>query len=77
MRDLADAAQDFFGYPTVVINNAGIGAGAALLGEGSLKDWQKVLAVNTWGVIHGCEVFVPLVRKAGRGGMNRTGLHSA
>lgn len=69
VRDLADEAQTYFGLPTIVINNAGIGAGGRRVGEGSMRDWRKVIDVNTWGVVHGCEVFVPLLRRAGRGGV--------
>ncbi|PWN01006.1 short-chain dehydrogenase [Nocardioides silvaticus] len=70
VRDLAVAAQDWFQKaPDLVINNAGIGAGGLPVGESSLDDWQRTLGVNLWGVIHGCHVFVPLLREAGRGGV--------
>ena len=63
VRALADAAQDWFrGPPTLVINNAGIGAGGTPIGEVSLDDWQWVLGVNLWGPIHGCHVFTPILR---------------
>lgn len=64
---LADAARSFFGgAPTVVINNAGVGAGGAPIGEIDLGDWKWVLGVNLWGPIHGCHVFAPMLRDAGR-----------
>jgi len=64
---LADTAQSWFGHaPTVVINNAGVGAGGAPIGEIDLADWQWVLGINLWGPIHGCHVFAPLLREAGR-----------
>ncbi|KKF03358.1 SDR family NAD(P)-dependent oxidoreductase [Mycolicibacterium obuense] len=64
---LADAARSFFdGAPTVVINNAGVGAGGASIGEIDLADWKWVLSVNLWGPIHGCHVFAPILREAGR-----------
>lgn len=64
---LADAARSFFdGAPTVVINNAGVGAGGASIGEIDLADWKWVLSVNLWGPIHGCHVFAPILRDAGR-----------
>ncbi|RMI35434.1 SDR family NAD(P)-dependent oxidoreductase [Nocardia stercoris] len=70
VRRLADTAQDRFGGPpAVVINNAGIGAGGPVVGEFALMDWQRTLAVNLWGVVHGCHVFVPLLREAGRGAL--------
>ncbi|MFE3544971.1 SDR family NAD(P)-dependent oxidoreductase [Nocardia sp. NPDC059177] len=67
---LAEVAGDWFGGPpAVVINNAGIGAGGPPVGEFSLADWQRTLGVNLWGVIHGCHVFAPLLRAAGRGAL--------
>jgi NAD(P)-dependent dehydrogenase (short-subunit alcohol dehydrogenase family) len=65
---LAKEAQDWFGGPpTVVINNAGVGAGGMPIGEVSLDDWQWVLNVNLWGPIHGCHVFAPILREANYG----------
>ena len=67
---LAADAQDWFGGPpTVVINNAGVGAGGLPIGEVSLDDWHWVLGINLWGPIHGCHVFAPILREAGYGGI--------
>jgi NAD(P)-dependent dehydrogenase (short-subunit alcohol dehydrogenase family) len=67
---LATDAQDWFGGPpTVVINNAGVGAGGLPIGEMSLDDWQWVLDINLWGPIHGCHVFAPILREARYGGI--------
>lgn len=64
---LADAAQSWFGGPpTLVVNNAGVGAGGAVIGETDLDVWRRVLDVNLWGPIHGCHVFAPILRAAGR-----------
>lgn len=65
---LAQQAQTFFdsgpttGCLNLVINNAGIGAGGRPVGEIGLTDWRRTMDVNLWGVIHGCEVFTPLLR---------------
>ncbi|QIV80914.1 SDR family NAD(P)-dependent oxidoreductase [Mycolicibacterium frederiksbergense] len=65
VQALADAAQNWFdGAPTLVINNAGVGAGGTPIGEVSLDDWNWVLGVNLWGPIHGCHVFTPILRAA-------------
>lgn len=62
---LAAAADDWFGGPpTLVINNAGVGAGGTPIGEISLDDWNWVLGINLWGSIHGCHVFTPILRAA-------------
>ncbi|MFI5509431.1 SDR family NAD(P)-dependent oxidoreductase [Mycobacterium sp. NPDC051804] len=67
---LAKEAQSWFdGPPTVVINNAGVGAGGLPIGEMSIDDWQWVLDINLWGPIHGCHVFAPILREAGYGGI--------
>jgi NAD(P)-dependent dehydrogenase (short-subunit alcohol dehydrogenase family) len=67
---LAKEAQSWFGGPpTVVINNAGVGAGGLPIGEMSLEDWQWVLDINLWGPIYGCHVFAPILREAGYGGI--------
>lgn len=66
---LATEAQDWFGgVPTVVINNAGVGAGGLPIGEVSIDDWNWVLNVNLWGPIHGCHVFAPILRESGQPG---------
>ncbi|WP_280274139.1 SDR family NAD(P)-dependent oxidoreductase [Nocardia wallacei] len=59
----------FGGPPTLVINNAGVGIGGKPVGDIGFDDWQWALGINLWGVVHGCEVFAPQLRAAGRGGI--------
>ena len=67
---LAEMAQDWFGDPpTLVINNAGVGAGGTAIGDTDIDDWNWVLGINLWGPIHGCHVFAPILREAGYGGI--------
>lgn len=67
--DLAARAQQWFeGPPTLVINNAGVGAGGTPVGETDLHDWAWTLGINLWGPIHGCHVFTPILRAAGSSG---------
>lgn len=67
MTALADKAEDWFGAaPSLVINNAGVGA-SGNIGEMSMDTWKWVLDINLWGVIHGCHVFVPRLQAAGQG----------
>ena len=71
---LADAAERWFARPAdLVVNNAGIGAGGVVIGEMGLDLWRKTIDVNLWGVIHGCHVFAPRMREAGRGGIINVG----
>jgi len=65
VQELATQSQSWFGAaPTLVINNAGVGSGGALIGELPIEDWQWVLNINLWGPIHGCHVFAPILRSA-------------
>lgn len=74
VRDLADTSREWLGRPVdLVVNNAGIGAGGRPVGEIPLDDWRQTLGVNLWGVVHGCHVFVPGLREAGRGGIINVG----
>lgn len=65
VQALAEQSQSCFGAPpTLVINNAGVGAGGAAIGDAPLDDWQWTLGINLWGPIHGCHVFTPILRDA-------------
>ncbi len=55
---LADRAFATFGKVHVVCNNAGVAVWGGLE-TATHRDWQWVLGVNLWGVIHGVEAFVP------------------
>lgn len=63
--ELAQKALDAFGKVHIVCNNAGVGGGRGLLWESSLKDWQWLVNVNLWGVIHGIRTFVPIMLAQG------------
>ncbi len=67
---LAKQSQEIFGgAPTLVINNAGVGIGGKPVGDIGFEDWDWALGINLWGVVYGCEVFTPLLRDAGKGGI--------
>ncbi len=57
---LAKLAMDSFGGVHLLFNNAGVGSGG-LIWENTVKDWEWVLGVNVWGVVHGVRVFTPLM----------------
>ena len=63
MEALAAAVKERFGVPHFVFNNAGVGAGG-LVWENSVKDWEWVLGVNVWGVVHGVRLFTPMMLEA-------------
>lgn len=56
MEQFAATVRKAHGTPDVVVNNAGIGM-AGSFAKTSVQDWQKVLDVNLWGVIHGSRLF--------------------
>ena len=60
VQALADAAMARFGAVHLVFNNAGVGSGG-LIWENSEADWEWVLGVNLWGVIHGVRIFTRLM----------------
>jgi NAD(P)-dependent dehydrogenase (short-subunit alcohol dehydrogenase family) len=60
VQELADAAMARYGAVHLVFNNAGVGSGG-LIWENSEADWEWVLGVNLWGVIHGVRVFTKLM----------------
>jgi NAD(P)-dependent dehydrogenase (short-subunit alcohol dehydrogenase family) len=55
---LADTAWATFGAVHVLCNNAGVGVSGGLE-TATHRDWEWVMGVNLWGVIHGVEAFVP------------------
>ncbi len=57
---LATATMQRFGAVHLVFNNAGVGAGG-LVWENTIADWEWVLGVNLWGVVHGVRAFTPLM----------------
>lgn len=72
VQALAEQSQSWFAAaPTLVINNAGVGAGGAVIGDAPLDDWAWTLGINLWGPIHGCHVFTPILREAEPSGTPR------
>lgn len=67
MQALADAAWERFGAVHVVCNNAGVALGGPLQ-DATHQDWEWVMGVNLWGVIHGVEAFVPRMIAQKQGG---------
>lgn len=57
---LAKKSLGAFGAVHLLCNNAGV-ATTGTVWESSLTDWEWVLGVNLWGVIHGVRTFVPIM----------------
>jgi NAD(P)-dependent dehydrogenase (short-subunit alcohol dehydrogenase family) len=60
VQALADATMERFGAVHLLFNNAGVGSGG-LIWENTQADWEWVLGVNLWGVIHGVRIFTNLM----------------
>lgn len=63
---LRDATLAHFGAVHVLCNNAGVWLGA-MMAEADLKDWQFLINVNLYGVIHGVKAFLPGMIEQGEG----------
>ena len=63
---LESAVQRRFGGTDILMNNAGIQPGSKMFGPP--ENWQRILAVNLWGVINGSQVFAPHMIERGRAG---------
>jgi NAD(P)-dependent dehydrogenase (short-subunit alcohol dehydrogenase family) len=64
---LAERAYDRFGAVHVLCNNAGVVVHGGLE-TATREDWQWVLGVNLWGVVHGLLAFLPRMIAGGQGG---------
>jgi len=62
VQRLADVTLDAYGAVHLLCNNAGVASGG-LIREHSLADWQWIVGVNLWGVIHGVQTFLPILLK--------------
>jgi NAD(P)-dependent dehydrogenase (short-subunit alcohol dehydrogenase family) len=60
VENLAQKTLNAFGAVHLLFNNAGVGHPGAVW-EATLADWEWVIGVNLWGVIHGIRTFVPLM----------------
>jgi NAD(P)-dependent dehydrogenase (short-subunit alcohol dehydrogenase family) len=54
------------GTVDLVVNNAGVSS-VGPVGELPIEDWRWTLEVDLFGVINGCHVFAPILRKQGQG----------
>jgi len=64
---LETAVQKRFGGTDILMNNAGIGPDSNSFGP--LENWQRILNVNLWGIIHGTQAFAARMIERGRPGL--------
>ncbi len=65
VRAAAAAAEAAFGAVHMLVNNAGVAMHGQPLETLPPADWDWIIGVNVYGVIHGLQVFLPLLRKHG------------
>ena len=65
VENLAAQTLQAFGGAHLVFNNAGVGGVRVKTWQATAKDWEWVLGVNVWGVIHGVRVFTPVMLRQG------------
>lgn len=62
IKMLAQETLGAFGAVHLLFNNAGVGLNPVTsVWENTLADWEWVLGINLWGVIHGIRTFVPIM----------------
>lgn len=64
---LAQATLSAFGAVDLLCNNAGVSLPRTVT-SASLADWEWILGVNLWGVIHGVRTFLPIMLAQGTEG---------
>lgn len=67
MARFAASVQAEHGIPQIVVNNAGIGMGGSFL-DTTVADWERIIDVNLWGVIHVARLFARMMVDAGQEG---------
>ena len=67
LNALAEAERNF-GKLHIACNNAGVPMHGTQLIDVPVKDWEFVIGVNVWGIIHGIRHFVPAILKHGEEG---------
>ncbi len=54
------------GRVNLIVNNAGVAVGASVEGT-SYEDFEWLMGINFWGVVHGTKAFLPHLKTAGEG----------
>ncbi|HEU4578066.1 MAG TPA: SDR family NAD(P)-dependent oxidoreductase [Polyangiaceae bacterium] len=62
----ADSVAEHFGSVNVIANNAGVSL-TAPVSELKLEDFEWLMSINFWGVVHGTQAFLPHLIRSGDG----------
>jgi NAD(P)-dependent dehydrogenase (short-subunit alcohol dehydrogenase family) len=66
VEEFSERVRREFGQVDVLVNNAGVML-AGSLENTTLEDWQWIIGINVWGVIHGTHFFYPPMSRRGSG----------
>ena len=66
MEGFPDAVLAAHGHVHVLVNNAGVALGQTLE-ELSWEDFDWLVGINFWGVVHGCKFFLPYLQREDEG----------
>ncbi len=62
----ADFIEKRWGGVDIIFNNAGV-AGVGQFEEITHEEWHRVINIDLWSVIYGCQAFVPMMKRQGCG----------
>jgi NAD(P)-dependent dehydrogenase (short-subunit alcohol dehydrogenase family) len=62
VENLAEKSFDTFDEVHLLVNNAGVASPGSVLGN-SMEDWNWVMGVNFYGVLHGVRSFIPRMKE--------------
>ncbi len=62
----ADQVEAEHGTVNLIVNNAGVALGATVE-RMSIEDFEWLMGINFWGVVHGTQAFLPKLRASGEG----------
>ncbi len=66
MQRWADRVASEYGRINLIFNNAGVAHGGTVEGS-ELSDYEWIMGINFWGVVHGSKAFLPHLRASGDG----------
>jgi 3-hydroxy acid dehydrogenase/malonic semialdehyde reductase len=67
VRSFADNLKKSSRFPDVLINNAGLASGFALIQEGDFEDWDRMIDTNIKGLLNVSRTLIPLMVEKGSG----------